>query len=221
MHLLFRVTSCHLPVQAALLAHPLHGNGLSQVSLTTSCPHGLPANSSHIISRGFPVRSFQGVPTTGRRSPPQAVGPWVPGPSAPFLAAPAPLYWAPAPPSFRCPDTPCAPLGGLGLDSSGREGSGRSLFSRCPLRSISSPDPAATWQPTPISSFISFIVSEATCSRASCQISPTGTRLRETRGCLLYCIFTASNACLSFQGHSTNIRGVRDFPSSRVQGLRL
>lgn len=83
------------------------------------------------------------------------------------------------------------------------------------------PDPAATWQPTPISSFISFIVSEATCSRASCQISPTGTRLRETRGCLLYCIFTASNACLSFQGHSTNIRGVRDFPSSRVQGLRL
>ena len=47
-------TSRHLPIQAALLAHPLRGNGLSRVSLTSSCPHGLPANSSHIISRGFP-----------------------------------------------------------------------------------------------------------------------------------------------------------------------
>ena len=103
------------------------------------------------------------------------------------------------------------------------------VSSRCPLRPIrpqpnhrvlcAFPDPAARRQPPPLallSSFISFITSEVTCSRASCQISPPGMWLWETRGCQVYHIFTALSTCLGFQGHSTNSRGNGDFPGRPV-----
>ena len=128
-----------LPVQAALLAHPLRGNGLSRVSLTTSCLHRTPANSSHIISRGFPAKKLPGGSHHWQKVTSRSGRPVGPRPVCPFPRRSSPTVLGSSATLFPLPrHTVCAPRGPWTRLFQKRRFWQVPLFSRCPLRSISS-----------------------------------------------------------------------------------